>query len=105
MKSYHGNYVVEKRIINNENLKRLNPSSCNTLRVHTWRNREKGTIEFVSSFLRVGHSGAVVDNAFAGGIAVPVGNDGVLTNSGCHFNKYKRIEQTDTGIPLIRNTI
>lgn len=44
LKSYHGNFIIEKRIINNENLKRLNPSSCNTLRVHTWRNRKKAQL-------------------------------------------------------------
>lgn len=98
--SYHGNFVIEKKVINNENLRRLNPSSCNTLRIHTWRNRENATIEFVSAFLRVGRMGAVVDNSFAGGIAIPVGSDGVLTNSGCVLKNYTRIEHTDTGIAL-----
>jgi hypothetical protein len=95
---YHGNFVIEKKVINNRNLKNLNPTSCNTLRVHTWRNRSKGTIEFVSAFLRVGRQGAIVDNGFAGGIAIPVGKDGKLSNSGCSLKGYKRIEHSDSGI-------
>lgn len=98
--SYNGNYVIEKKIINNENLRRLNPSSCNTLRIHTWRDRSTAKIEFVSAFLRVGRQGSVVDNGFAGGIAIPVGKDGVLSNSGCFLKNYSRIESTDTGIVL-----
>lgn len=96
--SYHGNYVIEEKIINNSNLKCLNPSSCNTLRVHTWRNRETATIEFISAFLRVGRSGSIVDNAFSGGIAIPIDKNGKLSNSGCTFKPYKRIEHSDTGM-------
>ena len=98
IESYKGNYVIERKIINNDNLKRLNPSSCNTLRIHTWRNRIKASIEFVSAFLRVGRKDSLVDNGFAGGIAIPVGNDGKLSNSGCTLKKYERIEKSDTGI-------
>lgn len=98
LKGYHGNFVVERKIKNNRNLSDLNPSSCNSLRVHTWRDKTSGTIQYISSFLRVGRSGSIVDNAFAGGIAIPVGIDGKLSNSGCTFQPYKRIEKSDTGI-------
>lgn len=98
LNSYHGNFVIEKKIINNENLRALNPSSCNTLRVHTWRNRDTGKIVFVSSFLRVGRKGSLVDNGFAGGFAVPIDNNGFLSNSACTLKHYKRYEQSDTGI-------
>ena len=99
--SYKGNFVVEEKISNNENLKVLNPSSCNTLRIHTWRDRTKGKIIFVSAFLRIGRDGAIVDNAFAGGIAIPIDRNGILSNSGCTFKpSYSRIDQSDTGITL-----
>ena len=95
---YHGNFVIEKKITNNDNLKVLNPSSCNTLRIHTWRDRTNGKIEFISAFLRVGRNGSIIDNGFAGGIAIPIGDDGKLNNSGCTLKNYKRIEHSDTGI-------
>ena len=98
IESYRGNFVVEKKIVNCENLKVLNPSSCNTLRVHTWRNKETAQIVFVSSFLRVGRQGSIIDNAFAGGIAIPLNEEGVLSNSGCTLKNYSRIEKSDTGI-------
>lgn len=98
MDSYNGNFVIEKKVRNNENLRKHNDTSCNTLRVHTWRNKTTGDIVFVSSFLRVGRKGAIIDNAFAGGIAIPIGNDGCLSNSGCTFNKYHRLETSDTGV-------
>lgn len=99
--SYKGNFVVEEKITNSENLKVLNPSSCNTLRIHTWRDREVGKIRFVSAFLRIGRAGSIVDNAFAGGIAIPIDKNGILSNSGCTFTPcYKRIELSDTGIRL-----
>lgn len=99
--SYHGNFVIEKRIINNDNLKALNPTSCNTLRVITWRNRDKEQIELVSALLRIGRMGSVIDNSAAGGITVPIGKDGKLVNSGCiKKGEYKRVEETETGIKL-----
>lgn len=98
IKSYKGNFVIEEKVVCCTNLKDLNPSSCNTLRIHTWRNRQENKIEFVSAFLRVGRKDSLVDNGFAGGIAIPVGNDGVLSNSGCTLKNYKRYEKSDTDI-------
>jgi hypothetical protein len=99
--SYHGNYVIEKKIVNSKNLRDLNPTSCNTLRVITWRNRKIGKIELVSALLRIGRMGALIDNSAAGGITVPVGKDGILSNSGCiKKGSYKRVEKTETGIDL-----
>ena len=98
LKSYKGNFVIEEKVVCCDNLRKLNPSSCNTLRIHTWRNRKENKIEFVSAFLRVGRKDSLIDNGFAGGIAVPVGKDGILSNSGCTLKKYQRFEQSDTGI-------
>lgn len=97
-KSYKGNFVIEKKVICCDNLRNLNPSSCNTLRIHTWRNRKENKIEFVSAFLRVGRKNSLVDNAFAGGISIPVGEDGILSNNGCTLKNYKRFDKSDTGI-------
>lgn len=48
IKSYKGNFVIEEKVVCCDNLRNLNPSSCNTLRMHTWRNRKKTRL---SSFL------------------------------------------------------
>ena len=98
LKSYRGNFVIEEKVVCCDNLRNLNPSSCNTLRIHTWRNRRENKIEFVSAFLRVGRKGSLIDNGFAGGIAIPIGENGTLSNSGCTLKTYHRYEQSDTGI-------
>lgn len=98
LKSYKGNFVIEEKIICCDNLRNLNPSSCNTLRIHTWRNRKENKIEYVSAFLRVGRKDSLIDNGFAGGIAIPVGDDGVLSNNGCTLKHYQRYNHSDTGI-------
>lgn len=100
LKSYKGNFVIEEKVVCCDNLKALNPSSCNTLRIHTWRNRKENQIEFVSAFLRVGRKNSLIDNGFAGGIAIPIGEDGKLSNSGCTLKIYQRYEKTDTNISL-----
>lgn len=98
IKGYKGNFVIEEKVVCCDNLRNLNPSSCNTLRMHTWRNRKENKIEFVSAFLRVGRKDSLIDNGFAGGIAIPVRVDGALSKSGCTLKTYKRYEQSDTGI-------
>ena len=62
IKSYKGNFVIEEKVVCCDNLRNLNPSSCNTLRMHTWRNRKENKIEFVSAFLRVGRKDSLIDN-------------------------------------------
>ncbi len=97
LKSYKGNFVIEEKIICCDNLRNLNPSSCNTLRIHTWRNRKENKIEYVSAFLRVGRKDSLIDNGFAGGIAIPIGDDGILSNNGCTLKYYQRYDKSDTG--------
>ncbi len=97
--SYHGNYVIEKKVVNGQNLKCFNPTSCNTFRVHTWRNRETAKIEFVSSHLRIGAIGSITDNISAGGIGVPVHEDGTLYDSGiARTRTNERVKESETGV-------
>lgn len=69
LEQYGKNFCIERKVEEHSNLAKLNPTTCNTFRIHTWRNRTTGNIEFVSSFFRCGRNkGGVVDNANAGGI-------------------------------------
>ena len=98
--SYNGNFVIEKRIEESECLARLNPSSCNTLRIHTWRNSHKEKCEFISAYVRIGRSGKVTDNASTGGITCQVMNNGKLGDNPCIVNPYTKIDKTDADIEL-----
>lgn len=77
-KMYGKNFVVEEKIHECNNLQCLNPTSCNTLRIHTYRNRDKQEIEYLSSYIRIGKLGKVVDNAHSGGYCGRISKDGYL---------------------------
>lgn len=75
---YGKNYVIEKKLRECENLQCLNPTSVNSLRVHTYRDRSKHEIVFLSSYLRIGKLGKVVDNAHSGGFCARINSEGYL---------------------------
>lgn len=95
------NYVVEKPVVENDNLSRLNPSSCNTLRIHTYRDKTTGTIKFVSAFMRIGRDGAFVDNGGKGGICVSIDKNGRLRGDTAWTSKtWSPVTHTDNGIKI-----
>lgn len=103
--SYHQNFVIEQKIQENNNLHQLNPSSCNSLRIHTWRNESSQKVEYVSSYVRIGREGKIIDNASSGGITCQVLSDGVLANNACTVSHYSIVNETDSGIKLSGYTI
>lgn len=64
-------YVLEGKVYNCRELRELNPSSLNTLRVVTMIDNE-GLIHVLGAWLRVGAIGKVVDNWGAGGVGYNV---------------------------------
>lgn len=62
-------YIVEEEVEQHLVLNKINPSCINTLRVHSLRWNNK--IHIPGCFLRMGTSGANVDNFHAGGIFAP----------------------------------
>lgn len=62
-------FIFQELIQQHEDLRRINQSSVNTLRIVTYKN-EKNEIEVLSGFIRVGRKGAIIDNAHIGGIVV-----------------------------------
>ncbi len=100
------NFVIEKVVEENDNLRQLNPSSCNTVRVHTYRNVATGEIKYVSAYLRIGRMGEVIDNVGAGGIAVPLDDEGRCVGDTAWTSKsFAHISHTDTGIAIDRYKI
>ena len=83
-------YLLEECVVNDEEIKRLNPSSLNTFRIFTHVTNE-GMIVLDEIILRVGKAGNVVDNWGAGGIIYYVDIDsGIVTKAGVdkHMNTY-----------------
>lgn len=94
------NFVVEKAVVENENLRKLNPSSCNTIRIHTYRDIDSGEIRFISAFLRIGRNGQFVDNGGAGGICVSLDKNGRCIGTAWIPKTFSSITHTDNGIEI-----
>jgi len=64
-------WVLERFLVQHEQLSRLNPSSLNTLRIWALQH-EPGAAKPLLTYLRIGRAHAIVDNQSSGGIVVPV---------------------------------
>ena len=99
LKKYGRNFCIERKVVECDNLQRLNPSSCNTLRVHTMRDRKNQCVRFLSSYIRIGKMGEVVDNMHSGGVGARIWDDGCLRNAvSCY--PYKSYDTTECGVKL-----
>lgn len=97
---YGCNFCIERKIHECENLQRLNPTSCNTLRVHTMRDRNEQRIRLLSSYVRIGKMGEVVDNMYFGGTGARIYDGGILK---CSVSVYpfKKYTETESGVSLV----
>ncbi|MBR5947730.1 MAG: hypothetical protein IKZ82_03635, partial [Clostridia bacterium] len=75
-KNLDANFIVQRIVKQHPDLKRLNESSLNTIRIISFR--FKGEVYILSALLRMGSAGARIDNVSAGGSAVPIKSDGSL---------------------------
>lgn len=92
----NGDFIVEEKIEQGKEMKRLNPSSVNTIRVVPYIKDGKCTVH--SPFLKVGQNGSFVDNGGAGGILVALdSNTGVAISDGVDekLNRYEKHPNTN----------
>ncbi len=94
-------FIFQELILQHTDLKKINSSSINTLRIVTYKN-QKNEIEILSGFIRVGRKGAIIDNAHIGGIVIPFHKETgkmyaeglqLIDNGGGIFHKHP-----DTGV-------
>lgn len=97
---YRINFIVQEKILPNEELKIIYPKSINTMRVITYL--FDGKVYTCPISLRIGGNGSEVDNIHAGGMSIAVGDDGDLADCayrlgyGDAFDKY--YEHPDTKV-------
>lgn len=90
LRSAQGDFVAQKRVTQSPGMARFNTDSVNTLRVTSlYLNGRCSTLRVM---LRMGKTGARVDNWGNGGIAVGVATDGRLAATG-YDNKFNEIRQ------------
>ena len=70
------NFVVQEALTNCDSLRKLHPASLNTFRVITYVVEDE--IKVAPITMRMGRSGAVIDNASAGGIVIGLDYEGNL---------------------------
>lgn len=92
-----GNFLVENRIIQSQEMNSWNESSCNTVRLPCFYDGKN--IKVLQPFLRTGRKGDVVDNAGHGGMLALIDeNTGILLTDAVdkYGNSYKK--HPDSGI-------
>ena len=67
-------FIFQEVIAQHDVLNTINASSVNTLRIMSYKNASN-EVAIISGFIRVGRKGAIVDNAHAGGIVIPINSE------------------------------
>lgn len=90
-------FIVQKVVDQHSEMRKLNPSSLNTLRICSYLN-ESG-VHIFSAIVRVGKANNFTDNCASGGIACGIDNEGRIKEFG--YLKYgQQRHTTDSGILL-----
>lgn len=97
-KEYKKDYLIQECVKQHKDMAALNPTSVNTMRILSYRSGMEVLI--IYSVVRIGRSGAVVDNQCAGGISTTISKDGKLGKEAFGGFSTDNIEKTDTGIAL-----
>ena len=78
--------LLEEFVTQHHEMAKLNPTSVNTIRVYTVMDK-KGQVHILTASIRVGGSGAVVDNYHSGGVGYPLDvKSGVVCGAGVDIN-------------------
>jgi len=97
-----GGYLLEHYFDQHPVISALNPSSVNTLRIMVYRAADDELPHCIGVYLRIGRSGAVVDNGSVGGIAAKVdlasAKLGAATYAATRAHKFTH--HPDTGAPI-----
>lgn len=83
-KVYKSNYLISEFFHQSDFMQKFNPSSVNTIRMATYRDR-KGVVHVLRTIVRMGGKNAEVDNAHAGGVFCGVDENGYLGNYVCDW--------------------
>jgi len=97
-KKYKRDFMIQECVKQHADMKVLNPSSVNTIRVLSYRSEMEVLI--IYSVVRIGRSGSVIDNQCAGGISTTINKDGKLGKYAFGGYATDNIDKTDTGIVL-----
>lgn len=93
-------YIVEEVLVNDEMIRRLNPSSVNTIRVVTCLDTSDN-VHIIETLIRIGLTDACIDNAMGGGVACAIDpNTGLIRSDGIDLRGNAYTHHPRTGIEL-----
>ncbi len=96
---YGDDFLVQEVVHQHSELERLNPSSCNTMRIMTYRRSDETII--LGSVIRIGKLNSNVDNFHFGGIICGINDYGQLNKVGyTNVGGLKKVYITPTDIVL-----
>lgn len=87
-------FVIQETVSCDSSIKAIYPNAVNTFRVTTYR--WKDGFYLIPAVMRIGHGGAVVDNASSGGMFISISNDGYLQGKAVTKDNKKYSEHPDT---------
>ncbi len=91
-------YMLEEKIEEIEELKQLNPTSCQTIRVITMIKND-GAVEILATAIRVGGGETIVDNFHSNGAAYPIDSkEGVICGLGKNLNNKYFLRHPSTSV-------
>lgn len=101
-KAQQDKLLLEAFLIQHEELSAVNPSSVNTVRICTVRDRA-GEVHVIGASLRGGGAGSVVDNLHADGVQYPIDvESGLIIRGGVKFNGERDVYyHPSTGLKMI----
>lgn len=102
LKLYKKDFIVQEFLEQSETMRKLNPSSLNTLRVISYLNGNG--VNILSTTARVGGLNSRTDNYSSGGILCGVDDYGRIKTKG-YSKKGVALDQTFSGVKLIGYTV
>lgn len=98
LQSLGNNFIIQERVKQHDKIANLNPSSLNTFRIVTYRERDN--VYILNMSLKIGHSGEIVDNGHAGGYFAGVNEDGTLKKWIYSLKPFSKKELTESGVKV-----
>lgn len=99
---YNKNFLLQEVLKQSSFMSQFCETSVNTLRVQVYRSVKNDDIVIPNVIMRIGKSGALIDNAHAGGCFVGVGPDGKIFDKVC--NQYGETSPIFNNIDFQNNT-
>lgn len=79
-------FIIQERMKQSEFMSKLCKTSINTIRILVYRSVIDNKCHILNSIIRIGHDGACVDNAHAGGVFIGIDENGKLRDKVCNQN-------------------